>query len=80
MQKKQSRNLRKNISETQKMLGDRKEKKECSKGENCQKGLQQESYLDGQTSNIMRNTGQGQKGIGDDGKKKEQEEKEQWKQ
>ena len=80
MQRKQSKNLRKNISKIQKILEDKKEKKEHLGEINCQGNLWQESYLVGQTKNMMRNTGQGWKEIGDDGKKEEQEDKKQQKQ
>ena len=80
MQRKQSKNLRKNIGEIQKMSEDRKEKKKHLRKGNCQGNLLQESYLVGQTKDTMRNTGQGWKEIGDNGKEKEQEDKEQWKQ
>ena len=40
MQKKQSKNLKKNINKIQKILGDRKKKKEHLEEENCQKDSQ----------------------------------------
>jgi len=40
------------------MWGSKKEKKEYLKGENCQEGLWQKKYLDGQINNMMRNTGE----------------------
>ena len=77
MQRKQSKNLRKNIGEIQKMSEDRKEKKKHLRKGNCQGNLWQESYLVGQTKDTMRNTGQGWKEIGDNGKKEEQGDKKQ---
>ena len=79
MQKKQLKNLRKNIDKIWKMSEGRKKKREYLEEENYQEDLQQESYLVGWKKGIMRNTGQGQKGIGDDGKEEEQRDKEQQK-
>ena len=80
MQKKWLKNLRKNISKIQKILGDKKEKKGHLEEENYQEDSQQESYLGGQTRDIIRNIGQSQRGIGDIGKKVELEGEEQQRQ
>ena len=77
MQRKQSKNSKRNISKIQKILEDKKEKKKYLREGNCQNSLWQESYLVGQTKNTMRNTRQGWKKIGDDRKEKEQENNEQ---
>ena len=77
MQKKQLRNLKKNIGKTWKMFEDKNRKREHSREENHQKGLWQESYLDGQIKDTIRNTRQDWKEIGGDEKKGEQENKEQ---
>ena len=76
MQRKQLKNLRKNIDKIWKMLGNRKEKRECLKERNYQGDLQQKIYLVGQIKGMMRNTRQGQKGVGDNRKKEEQGDKE----
>ena len=73
MQKKQSKNLRKNIGKIWKILENKKEKKKHLEEENCQKDLQQESYLGGQTRDMIRNIGQNQRGIGDVGEETELE-------
>ena len=78
MQRKQSKNLRRNISETQKIWQDKNTLKECSEGENYQKGLLQENYSDGQIRDTTKNTGENWREIGD-GKKKNNWEKEKWK-
>ena len=49
-------------------------KREHSEGEIYQGDLQQENYLDGQTSNTTRNTREGWKGIGDDGRARNRQE------
>ena len=72
MQKKQSRNLKKNIGKTQRIFENKNRKKGHSGEENYQKGLWQENYLDSQIKDMMRNTRQGQKEIGGDKKKEEQ--------
>ena len=59
MQRKQLKNLRKNIDKIQKMLENRKEKREYLEERNYQGNLQQESYLVGQIKGIIRNIGQG---------------------
>ena len=59
MQKKQLKNLRKNIDKIQKMLENRKEKREYLEERNYQGNLQQESYLVGQIKGMIRNIGQG---------------------
>ena len=79
MQRKQSKNSKKNTSKIWKMSEDRKEKKKCLGEGNYQGNLQQESYLVGQTKNTMRNTRKGWKEIEDNGKEKEQRDKEQQK-
>jgi len=79
MQRKQSKNSKKNAGKIWKILEDRKEKKKCLGERNCQGNLWKESYLVGQTKNTMRNTGQGWKEIEDDGKEEEQRNEEQWK-
>ena len=48
MQKKQSKNLRRNIGKIWKTLGNRKEKKGHLEEKNCQEDSQQESYLGSQ--------------------------------
>ena len=48
MQKKQLRNLRKNIGKTWKIFKNKNRKKRHSGKENHQEGLQQKNYLDGQ--------------------------------
>ena len=58
------------------MLGDKKEKKEHLEEKNCQKDLQQESYIDRQIKGMMRSTGQGQKEIGDAEREDQLEDKE----
>ena len=45
-------------------------------GENCQKGLQQENYLAGQTRGMTKNIGADQRDIEDDGKEEKLGEKE----
>ena len=57
----------------------KKTKKGYLGGKNCQKGSQQENYLDGQTSNTTKNTREGQKEIGSDRKGKKQEKEKQQK-
>ena len=79
MQKRQLKNLRKNIGEIWKMSEDRKEKKEHLGEGNYWGDLWQESYLVGQIKDTMRNIGQDQKGIGDNGKEEEQEDEKQQK-
>ena len=59
MQRKQLKNLRKNIDKIQKMLENRKEKREYLEERNYQGNLQQESYLVGQIKGMIRNIGQG---------------------
>ena len=65
MQKKQWKNLKENIDKTQRIFRNKKEKKEYLGGENYQKDLWQESYIDEQIRGIIKSTGQDQKGIGD---------------
>ena len=79
MQRKQLKNSKRNISEIQKILEDKKVKKEHLEEGNCQGNLQQESYLVGQTKNTTMNTRQDWKEIGNNGKEEEQGNKEQWK-
>ena len=50
------------------MQQDKKKKKKYLREENCQEGLQQENYLDGQIKGITKNIGKGQKEIGDNGR------------
>ena len=76
MQERQLKNMRKNINKIQKMQGSKKKRKGHLKEENCQNGLWQESYLDGQIKGMMKNTRQGQKETRDDGKEEGQEGKE----
>jgi len=78
MQRKQSKNLRRNISETWKMWQDKNTRKECSKEKNYQEGLLQENYLDGQIRNMTKNTGEDWREIGDSRKKNDWG-KEKWK-
>ena len=80
MQKKQSKNLRKNIGKIWKILENKKEKKKHLEEENCQEDLQQESYMGRQIKGMMRNIGQSQRGIGDVGKETELESEEQQRQ
>ena len=58
MQRKQLKNLRKNIDKIQKILENRKEKREYLEERNYQGNLQQESYLVGQIKGMIRNIGQ----------------------
>jgi len=68
MQKKQSKNLRKNIGETWKTWCGKSMKRECSDRENCQKDLQQRNYTDGQTNDMTKNIGEEWRKTGDDGR------------
>ena len=72
MQRKQSKNLRRNIGETQKIQQDKNTRKKCSEGKNYQKGSQQENYLDSQTNNTTKNIGKDWREIGDSGKENDQ--------
>jgi len=58
MQKKQLRNLRKNIGEIWKMLKNKNRKKRYSGEENYQEGLWKKNYLDRWIKDTTRNTGQ----------------------
>ena len=66
MQKKRSKNLRKNISETWKTWRGKSMKRERSDGENCQEDLWQGNYMDGQTNDMTKNTGEEWRKTGDD--------------
>ena len=79
MQGKQSKNLRGNISETQKTWQDKNTRKKHLEKENCQEDLWQENCLDGQTKDITRSIREGWKEIENGGKGNDQEEEE-WKQ
>jgi len=68
MQKKRSKNLRKDIGETWKTWRSKSAKREHSDGENCQKDLQQGNYIDGQTNNMTKNTGEEWRKTRDDGR------------
>jgi len=59
MQKRRSKNLRRNIGEIWKMWQDKNVKKEHSSEENYQGSSQQKCYMDGRTGDITRNTGEG---------------------
>ena len=72
--------MKKSTKEIWRTLEDKKEKRECSEGKNCQDDLQQGSYLGGQIKGTTKSTGEGWKGTGDDGKGKGERGKEQWKQ
>jgi len=65
MQKKRSKNLRKNISETWKTWHGKSMKRERSDGENCQEDLWQGNYMDGQTNDMTKNTGEEWRKTGD---------------
>ena len=71
MKKKQSKSLRKNINEIQKMWQDKNMRKKYSRGKNCQEDLQQENCSVGQIKGMIKNTGEDQKETGDSGKKEE---------
>jgi len=58
MQKKQLRNLRKNIGEIWKMFKNKNRKKRHSGEENYQEGLWKKNYLDRWIKDTTRNTGQ----------------------
>ena len=70
MQKRQQRSLKRSTEEIWKISGGKKEK-------NCQKDLQQKSYIGRQIKGMMRNIGQSQRETGDIGKEAELEGKEQ---
>ena len=72
MQKRQSKSMKRNTEETQKMSEDRKRKKGHFGEGNYQEDSQQENCLDGWTRGMIKNTGQGQKETGEDGKEEEQ--------
>ena len=72
MQKKQSKNLRRNTGEIWKMSQDKNMRKEHLEEENCQGDLQQENCSDGQIKGTIKNIGEGWKGIGDGGKESDQ--------
>jgi len=59
MQKRRSKNLRRNIGKIWKMWQDKNAKKEHSSEENYQGSSQQKYYMDGQTGDMTRNTGEG---------------------
>jgi len=61
------------------MWQDKNMRKEHLEEENCQGGLQQEKYLDGQTRGTTKNTGEDWRRIGDGGIENNHE-KEKWKQ
>jgi len=65
MQKKQSKNSKRNIGEIWKIWPNKNMRKEHSEGENYQKGLQQENYSDGQTNSTTKNIGEDWREIGD---------------
>jgi len=65
MQKKRSKNLRKNISETWKTWRGKSMKRERSDGENCQEDLWQGNYMDGQTNDMTKNTREEWRKTGD---------------
>jgi len=72
--------MKESTEEIWRTLGDRKEKRERSEGENCRDSLQQKSYLGGQIKGTTKSTGEGWKGTGDDGKEEGERGEEQWKQ
>ena len=76
MQKKQLKSLEENISKTQRIFENKKEKKECSEEKIYQRNLQRKSYMNRQIRGIMKSTGQGQKEIGDAGKEDQLKNKE----
>jgi len=65
MQKKQLKDSKRNIGKTWKIWQDRNKRKEHTEGENCQEGLWQENYLDGQIRDTTKNTGEDWRRIGD---------------
>jgi len=67
MQKKRSKNLRKNIGKIWKMWHAKNMRKQHSNEENFQGGLRRRNYTGGQTSGMTRNIGVGWREIGDDG-------------
>ena len=71
--------MKESTEEIWRTLGDRKEKRECSEGENCRDGLWQKSYLGGQIKGTTKSTREGWKGTGDNGKEKGERGEEQWK-
>ena len=75
MQRKQSKNLRKNISKIKKMWQNKNMRKGHSEEESCQEDLWQENYSDGQTKDMTKNTGEDWRKIGDGGKEDNQERK-----
>ena len=72
MQKKRSKNLRRNTSEIWKIQQDKNARKKHLEEKNCQEDLQRENYSDGQTRGMTKNTRVGQREIGDSGKKNNQ--------
>jgi len=52
-------------------VNQQKKRKEHLEEKNCQEGLQQENYSDGQTNGMTRNTGEGWKETGKNQRKKE---------
>ena len=65
MQRKQSKNLRRNIGKTWKIWQDKNARKEHLKEKNYQEGLLQENYSDSQIRDTTKNTGEDWKEIGD---------------
>jgi len=76
MLKKQSKNLRKNISKIWKIWQDKNMRKKCIEEENCQGDLWQEKYSDGQIKGTIKNTREDWKGIGNDGRARDLREEE----
>jgi len=68
MQKKQLKNLRKNIGETWKTWCGKSTKREHSDGENYQEDLRQRNYMGGQTSDMTKNIGEEWRRTRDNGR------------
>ena len=68
MQRRQLKNLKRNIYGIQRTLEDRNEKKKYLREENCQKDLQQRNYLGGWISGTTKNIKEDWNQIGDNGK------------
>jgi len=72
MQKRRSKNLRRNIDEIWKMWHGKSTKKVRSNEENYQGGSQQRRYTGGRTRDTTRNIGEEWKGIGGNGRARSQ--------
>ena len=77
-QRKRLKNSKRNISKTWKIWQDRNTMKEHTEEENCQGGLQQENYSDGQIRDTTKNTREDWRRIGDSGRENDHKE-EKWK-